>query len=197
MKNKLLTLFFVVTFFALTAPAASAVTNGIVKVGLRYGSSALASANLENAEGAGYEFGYYDEDRRFVALGQTDVTTITMTPSGGSSASLPERTVTVSVSGSQPTSQPRASARARRGTMVVPFSMYAPGASRGEPSTRMRVRPLAAPVSVRARIRPRARRMLQNRFIFVRFLSFLRCGAFLFDSRLGILYLTKQVPRKR
>ena len=88
MKNKLLTLFFVVTFFALTAPAASAVTNGIVKVGLRYGSSALASANLENAEGTGYEFGYYDEDRRFVALGQTDVTTITMSPSGGSTVTV-------------------------------------------------------------------------------------------------------------
>lgn len=85
MKNKLLTLFFVVTFFVLSAPSASAVTNGVVKVGLRYGGSALASANLENAEGAGYEFGYYDGDRRFVSLGRTDVTTITMSPSGGSS----------------------------------------------------------------------------------------------------------------
>ena len=88
MKNKLLPLFFVVTFFLLSAPSASAVTNGVVKVGLRYGSSALASANLENAEGAGYEFGYYDGDRRFVALGQTDVTTITMSPSGGSSVTV-------------------------------------------------------------------------------------------------------------
>ena len=84
MKNKLLILFLVVTFFVLSAPPASAVTNGVVKVGLRYGSSALASANLENAEGAGYEFGYYDGDRRFVSLGRTDVTTITMSPSGGS-----------------------------------------------------------------------------------------------------------------
>ena len=57
MKNKLLPLFFIVTFFLLSAPSAFAVTNGVVKVGLRYGSSALASANLENAEGAGYEFG--------------------------------------------------------------------------------------------------------------------------------------------
>ena len=88
MKNKLLTLILVVTFFVLSAPAASAVTNGVVKVGLRYGSSALASANLENAEGAGYEFGYYDGDRRFVSLGRTDVTTITMSPSGGSYISV-------------------------------------------------------------------------------------------------------------
>ena len=88
MKNKLLPLFFIVTFFLLSAPSAFAVTNGVVKVGLRYGSSALASANLENAEGAGYEFGYYDGDRRFVALGQTDVTTITMSPSGGSAVTV-------------------------------------------------------------------------------------------------------------
>ena len=53
MKNKLFTMFFVVAFFALTAVPASAVTNDIVKVGLRYGSSALFSANLENAVGAG------------------------------------------------------------------------------------------------------------------------------------------------
>lgn len=84
MKNKCLILFLVVTFFALSAPRASAVTNGMVKVGLRYGSSALASANLENAEGTGYEFGYYDSDRSFVSMWRTDETTITMSPSGGS-----------------------------------------------------------------------------------------------------------------
>lgn len=88
MKNRLLLLLLVVTFFALRPPEASAVTNGVVKVGLRYGSTALASANLENAEGAGYEFGYYDGDRRFVSLGRTDVTTITMSPSGGGSVSV-------------------------------------------------------------------------------------------------------------
>jgi len=83
MKNKLLTLFFVVTFFVLTAPTASAVTNGVVKVGLRYGSSAMPSANLENVDGGGYEFGYYNEDRTFVSLGGTEAATITMSPSGG------------------------------------------------------------------------------------------------------------------
>lgn len=88
MKNKLLMMFFVVTFFALTAVPASAVENGVVKVGLRYGTSALASANLENAEGAGYEFGYYDSGRSFVSLGRTDVTTITMSPAGGSAVTV-------------------------------------------------------------------------------------------------------------
>ncbi len=97
MKKKLLTLFFVVTFFALSAVPASAVVNGTVKVGLRYGSSALFSANLENAQGAGYEFGYYEEDRTFTSLGWTEETTISMTASGpiyldgggGYSASVP------------------------------------------------------------------------------------------------------------
>ena len=88
MKNRLLALALVVSFFVLAVPSASAVSNGVVKVGLRYGSTALASANLENAEGAGYEFGYYDQDRRFVSLGRTDVTTITMSPAGGSSVTV-------------------------------------------------------------------------------------------------------------
>lgn len=82
MKKTLLTLFFVVTFFALGAAPASAVTNGIVKVGLRYGSSALFSANLENAVGSGYEFGYFEDDRSFTSLGWTEETAISMTAAG-------------------------------------------------------------------------------------------------------------------
>ena len=82
MKNKLLILFFVVTFFVLNAPEALAVSNGIVKVGLRYGSSALFSANLENAVGSGYEFGYFEEDRSFTSLGWTEETAISMTAAG-------------------------------------------------------------------------------------------------------------------
>ena len=82
MKNKLLTLFLVVTFFALGAPVASAVTNDVVKVGLQYGSSALFSANLENAVGAGYEFGYFEENRSFTSLGWTEETAVSMTAAG-------------------------------------------------------------------------------------------------------------------
>lgn len=88
MKKLLLATFFVVTFFVLSAVPASAVQNGVVKVGLRYGSSAMASANLENVDGGGYEFGYYDESRTFVTLDRTGVTTITMTPSGGSGVTV-------------------------------------------------------------------------------------------------------------
>ena len=82
MKKRVFIMFFVVTFFALTAAPASAVVNGVVKVGLRYGSSALFSANLENAVGAGYEFGYFEADRSFTSLGWTEETAISMTASG-------------------------------------------------------------------------------------------------------------------
>ena len=82
MKKKLVMLLFVVTFFVLSAASASAVVNDTVNVGLRYGTSALFSANLENAVGAGYEFGYYDDDRDFVSLGETEETAISMTAAG-------------------------------------------------------------------------------------------------------------------
>ena len=55
MKKGLVVLSLVVTFFALSAVSASAVTNDTVKVGLRYGSSVMSSANLENDDGRGYE----------------------------------------------------------------------------------------------------------------------------------------------
>ena len=80
MKKGLVVLSLVVTFFALSAVSASAVTNDTVKVGLRYGSSVMSSANLENDDGRGYEFGYFEDDRTFVSLGETDETTITMEP---------------------------------------------------------------------------------------------------------------------
>ncbi len=82
MKKGLLTLGSVVIFFLLTAGSASAVVNDTVKVGLRYGSSAMFSANLENAVGSGYEFGYYDEERDFHPIGWTEETAISMTASG-------------------------------------------------------------------------------------------------------------------
>ena len=82
MKKKLLTLFFVVTFFALSAVSASALSDDTVVVGLRYGSTAMFSANLENALGCGFTFGYFDDGRYFEALGRTDETAISMTAAG-------------------------------------------------------------------------------------------------------------------
>ena len=80
MKKVLFLLSLIVTFCALGTVSASAVTNDTVKVGLRYGSSVMSSANLENDQGSGYEFGYFEDDRTFVSLGETDETTITMEP---------------------------------------------------------------------------------------------------------------------
>ncbi len=82
MKKLWVTLGCVVTFFAVTSASAGAAERDTVKVGLRFGSSALFSANLENAEGEGYEFGYFDEDRDFRELGWTEETAISMTAAG-------------------------------------------------------------------------------------------------------------------
>lgn len=82
MKKFLISFSFLVIFFALTAASASAVTNGTVKVGLRYGSGALFSANLENATGSGYAFGWYDAGRQFAELGSTEEAAISMHAAG-------------------------------------------------------------------------------------------------------------------
>ena len=50
----------------------------MVRVGLYWGSSALEAANLQNAVGSGFSFGYFDETRSFVELGSTEETAITM-----------------------------------------------------------------------------------------------------------------------
>ena len=62
--------------------AAAALENDTVKVGLRYGSSAMFSANLENAVGSGYAFGYYDGSRSFVEVGETGKTAVSVTAAG-------------------------------------------------------------------------------------------------------------------
>lgn len=82
MKKRVLSFLFIITLFSLTAVSASAVVNDTLKVGIGWGDTALEAANLENAVGSGYEFGYYDEDREFVYLDETDETTITMQASG-------------------------------------------------------------------------------------------------------------------
>jgi len=82
MKKNLIVLLFVVTFFSIVSVEASAVVNEIVKVGLKYDDEALYSANLENEVGAGYFFGYYDDERSFVTLGETAKKKISMTVAG-------------------------------------------------------------------------------------------------------------------
>ena len=87
MKKLLCTLSILVIFLALNTVSASAAVNGVVKVGLRYGSSAVTSANLENTQSGGYSVGYYDESRNFISLGSISATAITMVPGGDLGAS--------------------------------------------------------------------------------------------------------------
>lgn len=49
-----------------------------LKIGLYYGSDEMMAANLLNAVGSGYSFGYYDSARQFHPVGETDETAITM-----------------------------------------------------------------------------------------------------------------------
>ena len=65
-RTALLTLLFTLTLCV----GAQAIENSTLKVGLKFGADAMASANLQNySDFGGYAFGYYDADRDFVELG--------------------------------------------------------------------------------------------------------------------------------
>ncbi len=59
-------------------PRAFAAEASFVRVGLFYGNNGLPTANLQNAVGSGYQFGYYDASYRFIPLGETSENRITM-----------------------------------------------------------------------------------------------------------------------
>jgi stage II sporulation protein D len=82
MKKLFLNLACAAAAAVLCAVSAGAVTNDMVKVGLRYDSGALFSANLENAVGGGYSFGTYDSARNFESFGRTGETALSVTASG-------------------------------------------------------------------------------------------------------------------
>ena len=63
---------------AAPAQAASVQVNPTIRVRLFYGGSALPGANLLNEVGSGYRFGYFDGSLRFVPLGSTAKTAISM-----------------------------------------------------------------------------------------------------------------------
>lgn len=50
----------------------------MMKIGLYYGSNEMTSANLLNAVGSGYTFGYFDAAREFHPVGETDEEALTM-----------------------------------------------------------------------------------------------------------------------
>lgn len=61
-----------------TASAAYEPEHQIIKIGLYYGADEMEAANLLNYIGSGYTFGYFDAQREFHPVGQTDETAITM-----------------------------------------------------------------------------------------------------------------------
>lgn len=83
MRNRLLSLLLCMLCAAgLTAVASAA--EDTLKVGLYYGSNALASANLENAVGSGYQLGWFDEvTRDFVSIGALEEEVVTVTVNCG------------------------------------------------------------------------------------------------------------------
>ena len=72
-KKKILLLF---TFLALCAVTAFAApeANPTVRVGLFYGNNSLISANLQNIDGLGYRFGFFDSTHTFVSQFDTNAT---------------------------------------------------------------------------------------------------------------------------
>ncbi len=59
-------------------PARAATVGESVDIGLYYGETAMASANLENEVGTGYYMGYMDQSGAFASLAYTDKTQISM-----------------------------------------------------------------------------------------------------------------------
>ena len=67
MKKLLTVLIFTIAVLTLTVCASYPDANPTVRVGLFYGKSALPSANLQNIEGSGYRFGFFDSTHRFIS----------------------------------------------------------------------------------------------------------------------------------
>ena len=54
-------------------------SEAVIRIGLAYGSTALAAANLQNSVGSGYRLGYFDDSNAFVQLGTvTGIDKLTM-----------------------------------------------------------------------------------------------------------------------
>lgn len=54
------------------------IPNGIVRVGLAFGSTALDAVHLQIQTGSGFAFGYYDSDRVFRSIGSTAESAVTV-----------------------------------------------------------------------------------------------------------------------
>ena len=76
---------FFIVLVLIFAPCSSAhayASQEVVRVGLYYGSNAMATANLQNYVGSGYKFGYYNDNKVFTAIGTTTEKKITVMKDG-------------------------------------------------------------------------------------------------------------------
>lgn len=82
--RKFFRIFFLCSFLTVILAVSAFAAEDTLKVGLRYGSSAMFSANLQNVTGYGwgYEVGYFDGSRNFISLGEIDTNEISMTVDG-------------------------------------------------------------------------------------------------------------------
>lgn len=82
--SKFIAVFLVIMFvFGFTSNPSSGFTavasaDKLIKIGLKYGSNEMPSANLLNSVGKGYSLGYFDEDQNFTGVYQIDTTAITI-----------------------------------------------------------------------------------------------------------------------
>jgi len=82
--KKFLCTFFLCMLTAATLAVSARAGEDTIKVGLNFGSSALASANLENAVGSGYYIGWFEEgSRAFHEITYVKERKLTMRSSGG------------------------------------------------------------------------------------------------------------------
>lgn len=70
MKKRILSILLAscMAFALLKLPASASTSDGTVRVGLYYGSTALAAPQLQNFQGSGYQAGYYDDSESFHSL---------------------------------------------------------------------------------------------------------------------------------
>lgn len=80
MKKILAKMCMVCLLFSLVAPfsAQALVTDKTMRIGLYYNTTTVMVGNLKNVVGSGYRFGYYDSDRVFHELADTDETKISV-----------------------------------------------------------------------------------------------------------------------
>ena len=82
--KKFLCTFFLCLLTAVTLGVSARAAEDILKVGLRYGGTALSSASLESVQGGGFSLGWFDEETRaFHKMKRVEEERLAIAVSGG------------------------------------------------------------------------------------------------------------------